>query len=773
MNPSFNRVFTLILGLTLAPIAHAETTNASVTIDVVNAKLPVISVTYGNNSRQLTLADDAAIEIDGKKSDYRALLPGDKAVVTYDKVRSAVTKVVVQRDAIAPAEALAEGWQEIDQRLIFLMIRLANVEASLEAVERAIDADSRKKSGKANTARKADRDNEALDRKGGGPVKWSQFYGMTAEKFFYHPTDRNTSYHTITVLGQQGSQADNKVGGGVPAGQGLPVHQRPPQFDYIYRANDSAKARAEMEASELIGKIDALNERRQRLETEQAGLWVEIAFRAIAHYDLDKKPVYRFEPALNDLDADYVLRTEAMKSASSFMALALSIIGEAEKNQQATFLKLKSAVAKGRQTLNDSYLRLAVDNSDSQSSVGRFVALAKRLDDVSANLTDSYSVATEGDLAGDQQRKDTFRALLQSSLINYAQIILAMDEMAEQMKEECKFRPNVDKSIQFVGLSQTDAIWVPGQSSVKATQSELPNDAPNSPRSLSTESLFDGVSLNGWHTEGSQWKVNNGILIGEKLDPNESGSFLVCDRNYGDFDLYAEFKLHEGNSGIQIRSKKQSTGMVIGPQADITFQQDYRWLGCLTGERIQPEMIGQTSQAVKDRLRQVVDPNGWNSMKVSVRASQTTIFINDVKTVQSSLPAGFERGVIALQLHGGGRTRIEFRKIEIEEIKNEQTFDPFKQNSVWTNEGLKLTIIERRGGTFRARLECNEWARNIRGAIKNGQVTWLAKDVQPITGGVGGDNYGTISSDDVGYRMDVEWSQPNGVSGTGTYRLND
>jgi hypothetical protein len=200
MNPSFNRIFALVFGLMLAPIAHAETTNVSVTIDVVNSKRPLISVTYGNSSRQLTLADDAAIEIDGKKSDYRSLLPGDQAVVTYDKVRSAVTKIVVQRDAIAPAEALAEGWQEIDKRLVFLMVRLANVEASFEAMERAIDADSRKRGAKSSTARKADRDNEDLDRKGGGPVKWSQFYGMTAEKFFYHPTDRNTSYHTITVL---------------------------------------------------------------------------------------------------------------------------------------------------------------------------------------------------------------------------------------------------------------------------------------------------------------------------------------------------------------------------------------------------------------------------------------------------------------------------------------------------------------------------------------------------------------------------------------------
>jgi len=47
---------------------------------------------------------------------------------------------------IAPAEKVAEGWDEIDQRLIFLMIRLANTETSLEAVEKNIAASSRKQS---------------------------------------------------------------------------------------------------------------------------------------------------------------------------------------------------------------------------------------------------------------------------------------------------------------------------------------------------------------------------------------------------------------------------------------------------------------------------------------------------------------------------------------------------------------------------------------------------------------------------------------------------
>jgi hypothetical protein len=297
-----------------------------------------------------------------------------------------------------------------------------------------------------------------MDRQGGGPMKWSDFYGRTAEKFFYHPTDRNSSYNTVTVLSQQGPQADNKVGGGVPSSQGVPAHQRPPQFDYIYRANENAKARAEQEAAEFKGKIESLLQRRHRLEVEQAGLWCEVAFRAVSHYDLDKKPLYRFEPLMVAADTESQQHAETMKTAAFFMQVALSIIDEAQRDQAATFRKIKPFVSDARQKLNDSFLRLAVDVTDRKSAEGRFAALAKHLDDVASNLSDSYVVANEGDQAKDQQRKDTFRALLQESLVGYAQIILAMDEMATLMKDEWKIKPDVDKPIQFASLASVEGV---------------------------------------------------------------------------------------------------------------------------------------------------------------------------------------------------------------------------------------------------------------------------------------------------------------------------
>ena len=451
MHSWITRFFVLLLILESGN-CHADELDVDVTIENLDFRQPKVTVTYDGRSRELDIAPDSSIEINGRRSDYRSILPGDQAKVTYHRERKLVTKIVIQREFMAPAEKLAEGWEDIDPRLIFLMIRLANVEATLEAIEKATEKKGVRVVTVERDAKRADRANEDMDRNAGGPLKWSQFYGMTAETFFYHPTDRNSSYHTVTVLNQQGYQADNKIGGGVPSSQGLPVHQRPPQFDYIYRANEKARGRAEGEILELRGKLDQLEARRQRLEAEQAGLWVEVAFRAILQYDLDQKPLYRYEPVMLASDTLSRERAEMIKSAATFMSLSLSIISEAEKDQVATFTRIKPAIAEARKSLIDTYLRLALDFTDKRTDIGRFFALAKKIDDVAANLTDSYIVAMEGDSAKDRQRKDLFRAQLQQSLLNYAQIVLAMDEMLQSIADNASFRPNTDIPIRLVGL---------------------------------------------------------------------------------------------------------------------------------------------------------------------------------------------------------------------------------------------------------------------------------------------------------------------------------
>lgn len=78
----------------------ADTSTVDVTIDSVNGEARMVKVLYSGKPSQLKIADDADIEINGKKSQCDSLVVGDKAVVTFDKQRKVITKIVVTREAM-------------------------------------------------------------------------------------------------------------------------------------------------------------------------------------------------------------------------------------------------------------------------------------------------------------------------------------------------------------------------------------------------------------------------------------------------------------------------------------------------------------------------------------------------------------------------------------------------------------------------------------------------------------------------------------------------
>jgi hypothetical protein len=56
--------------------------------------------------------------------------------------------------------------------------------------------------------------------------------------------------------------------------------------------------------------------------------------------------------------------------------------------------------------------------------------------------------------------------------------------------------------------------------------------------------LFNGKNLDGWHQLNGQAKysVENGEMVGTTV-PNTPNSFLVTDKEYGDFFLDLDFKV--------------------------------------------------------------------------------------------------------------------------------------------------------------------------------------------------------------------------------------
>jgi hypothetical protein len=423
-------------------------------------------------------------------------------------------------------------WDE-DKRFDFLMERLASLEASLDAVERAIAKASGKKGARQGEARRADAGNSAMDRKGGGPMKWNEFYGTTAEKFFYHPVDPNTTYHTSTVLSQVGSQQEDKAGASVQGNSGVPVHQRPPQFDYIYRANRNAKERAEADAAAIQGKLDALNERREKLEAEQAELWGRLAFRAIQRLNIPRRPELRFRLVAASTDPGDESRAVVLEAAARFLATSLLIIDKAEKEQATALGNIRHIITDARNEFDDvlvSEASVTADSSDKDKPLEQFTALAQLLDDTSNNLSESYEVALDGGQFNDTARKDQFRGLLQRSLIEYAQVVMALDESVRVLQKEWGVKVDTMSRLPELVVS-----WDRDGIGAGSTLGERPERAKK-PR-LASKNKLPGVVLHFAYSDVSNSEIkdssgsnNDGLSRGAVVDSDpERGRVLKCD----------------------------------------------------------------------------------------------------------------------------------------------------------------------------------------------------------------------------------------------------
>jgi hypothetical protein len=555
------------------------------------------------------------------------------------------------------------AWDE-DKRFDFLIERLASLEASLDAVNAAIAKASGKKGTKLSEAKRMEENNTMMDRKGGGPMRWSEFYGTNAEKFFYHPVDPNTTYRTDTLLRQMGKAEDDKYEAGIPSRQSLPVHQRPPQFDYIYKANRDARDRAEEEAAKLAGKVEKLTERRIELEREQAELWCQLAFRAIQRLDIPRKPVLRFRLVSASSDTADVQKADALSAAARFLAVALLIIDKAEEDQATALGNVKDIVTKARNDFDDALLNtdaVAEDVADNKTTLGKYVALAKLLDDTSSNLSDSYEVAMEGDRSDDLARKDRFRGLLQKSLVEYAQIILALDELAGVMKTDWKVK--IDTTNKTEG---GDVSWGPARVKVADSHSTTREDKSDSPPAKGKPiPLIAKNSLKGWHLSEqsgqANWMVKNGVLF-----CTAQGASLVTDEGFADFDMHVEFSLpSKANSGI--------------------FLQGHYELQLIDSDfgRLRPEQMCGAIYGVHPGMQAAyAGPNKWNTLDVGLRGQSVTVKLNGKMVVSEALltqptaSAPDDKvgtpGPLVIQSYGGGAQSsagVAFRNFTLTPIK--------------------------------------------------------------------------------------------------------
>lgn len=178
-------------------------------------------------------------------------------------------------------------------------------------------------------------------------------------------------------------------------------------------------------------------------------------------------------------------------------------------------------------------------------------------------------------------------------------------------------------------------------------------------------SLFDGKTLTGWEGDKSLWKVEQGLLVGDSpgIPRNQ---FLATTKRYADFEMQLEFRLvgGSGNSGIQFRSERvpRSTE-VSGYQADIGQQ----YWGCLYDESRRNKVLVQATPQAQAAFKK----NDWNTYSIRAAGDHIVLQANGTTTVDYRERGEkiASSGILALQVHSGPPTRVEFRKIRIRELK--------------------------------------------------------------------------------------------------------
>ena len=184
--------------------------------------------------------------------------------------------------------------------------------------------------------------------------------------------------------------------------------------------------------------------------------------------------------------------------------------------------------------------------------------------------------------------------------------------------------------------------------------------------------IFNGKNFSGWEGDTLKtWKIRENALWGGSLTENVPlNDFLCTKKSYGDFTLKLKFKLeNEGgfcNAGVQFRSVrlKNPAHEMTGYQADL----GPKYWGALYDESRRDKVLAAPDSNL---IKKILKVNDWNDYEVVAVKNRIQIKINNTKTVDyteldSSIP---QTGLIGLQVHGGGKTRVGYKDISISEIK--------------------------------------------------------------------------------------------------------
>jgi hypothetical protein len=119
---------------------------------------------------------------------------------------------------------------------------------------------------------------------------------------------------------------------------------------------------------------------------------------------------------------------------------------------------------------------------------------------------------------------------------------------------------------------------------------------------------------------GVVWKVMDGVLHGSE----PRGTWLISEREYGDFELEFEFKLGErGNSGLALRSPLFGDPAFDGMELQMVDPRYYP-----ADMKVPPEELTASLYKAVAPKEQLFRPTEWNKYEVSCRGAKVKVALN-------------------------------------------------------------------------------------------------------------------------------------------------
>lgn len=199
----------------------------------------------------------------------------------------------------------------------------------------------------------------------------------------------------------------------------------------------------------------------------------------------------------------------------------------------------------------------------------------------------------------------------------------------------------------------------------------LINTFPSFSQSGNWVNLFNGKDLSGWKQLNGKalYEVKDGAIVGTTV-ANTPNSFLVTEKEYGDFILELEFKADTSmNSGIQIRSLSKpdyQNGRVHGYQIEID-PSARAWSGGIYDEARRGWLC---TTDYNQPAKKAFHNGAWNKYRVECIGSMIRTWVNGVP-VAHLIDDLTLKGFIALQVHSIGNNgtpgkQIIWRNIRIQ-----------------------------------------------------------------------------------------------------------